>query len=283
MIAAMGGRRRTGIDGIALVASLGALLVAGAGCGGASKPKAHVPATTRPSPPSSTASSGPPPLTVAQARALGARINLRPADLAGYTASTRQRDPASQRSAAEFAACAGAAPPSRRIAEVESRDFAAGAGLQTAQVSSGVTVMPSTAVVALDLAAIRSSRGRRCLSSQLSKAIASGARGGARFGAATLTVLPIPPGNTDGAFAYRLQIPGTASGLALKLYVDLIGFAAGPLQVQLQTLRLGRPFDTRLERRLYRLLLARAGAGSPRAAAVTPAPAAGSSPPRPAY
>jgi hypothetical protein len=247
-----GPRRRGGVL-LAALAGLAGLVTAPSGCGAAAGPT-KVPTAGG----AAATATVPRPPTTAQATALGTAINLRPSDLAGYAATPGKPAASDRQSAASYAMCAGAADPGRRVAEIRSDDFSVGGGLRAQQVNSSVTVMPSGELVAQDLRAIRSARGQACIASQLTRLFSTGAPTGVKFGTAKLGALAVPPGKTDGAFGYRVLIPGSAGGTAFRFYVDLLGFASGPAQVQLQALRVDQPFDAAAERRLYALLVSRA-------------------------
>jgi hypothetical protein len=55
-------------------------------------------------------------------------------------------------------------------------------------------------------------------------------------------------------------IPVVSSGLQFRLYVDFFGFRSGPAGIELAATRIGQPFPSGDEARLYSLLVARANA-----------------------
>jgi hypothetical protein len=238
-----------------VIACLG--LVALAGCGGT----AHTSST----------------LNVAQAKALAGAINLQAGDMPGYTVTPFQETVADQQGAIGYSTCAGTTPPSQLVVNVHSFDFDRGTGLQVEQLSSRVAVLPSASLVARDFAAVTSPKGESCFVSELTTALGAGSRS-LQFGKPVLTKLSPPARGTDGAFGYRLMVPASGGGQRLMLYSDLLGFASGTAQVQLESTRIGQPPDTATEQRLYALLVSRASAQRTGGAA---APAGSGS--RPAY
>jgi hypothetical protein len=108
--------------------------------------------------------------TKAQATAFAHAVNLTAADLPGYTASPTAESPRQDASeSAELYRCAGVAHRPPPVSEVSSKTFKHNRTEGEEQISSSVAVMPTAALAARDLAAIRSKGGEACLEKALSK------------------------------------------------------------------------------------------------------------------
>lgn len=200
------------------------------------------------------------PLTKAQATVLAGEVNLKAADLPGFTGAPERTSSSDRRLAAQLASCAGGVDPSKAVADVESEGFSHGSGLQSQQVSSDVTVMPSSALAKQDLTAIKSSRGQGCIVSFVNRLLAGLSSGRVKLGGVTLSPLPPSSPGADGSFGYRFTATATAGEARIPFYVDIQGFVLGPTQVQLLVLSVGQPFSAAEEQRLYTLLVTRAKA-----------------------
>jgi hypothetical protein len=218
--------------------TLAALAAAGAiaGCGGSS-------------------SSAP---SKAQATSAASQINLKPADLPHSTATPNPTTPGALDS--QLASCAGSSPPGAAIVNLNSPSLDVGTGLQQQSFSSNVKVLPSQAIVAKDLTAIKSGKAQACIKSLLPKAIGQSASNRVKFTGVTITPLPTSVSGADGAFGYRLTV--SASALAarrpLTIMVDEFGAAVGRIEITLDDFGIGTPVSSATESKLLSTLVSRA-------------------------
>ncbi len=209
----------------------------------------------------SSSSSSSKPLTTSQATAVANAINLTAADVPSSTASPPS--PNDKQAAAQLASCAGGVPPSQEIVDIDSPSLSTGSGLTQQQASSNVTVQPSVADVQQNLHALTSAKGHACLNASLNTVLSKTTSPGVTFSSGTITTLPFSSAHTDGGFAARVTVKATAQGLHIPFYLDVIGFAKGPTEVELQTLGISQPYPAAQEARLLALLVSRANAHAP--------------------
>jgi hypothetical protein len=191
-----------------------------------------------------------------------AKVNLRPADVPGFSQATHQETAADRQNVAELARCAGAVDPSLRIAHVPGESFARGSGIQTEQVGSTVDVYPSASQTRQDFAKFGATSARTCVSAYVARSLAgSSTNPNVKFGTADVSTLAPPAGTAAGSFGYRLVVPLTASGTSVTFYFDLLFHRSGPAEVSFQSLGVGSPFPAAAEQHLFKLLVTRADAG----------------------
>jgi hypothetical protein len=195
--------------------------------------------------------------TKAAATAFAKKVNLTTADVAGFTGKPNKTTASDQRQSEMLAKCSGGIDPRREVVDVPSLDFSL-AGTGAEEVSSDVSVLPSAQLVAADLRAVKSARGRKCLTQATGRLLASMDASGVTYGTTTLTTLKRSAPGSDGSFAYRLRVNATASGVKVPFFVDSLGFASGKAEVGLTTLGIGQPFPAADEQRLFTLLAGRA-------------------------
>ena len=244
------------------------LLLAGnslAGCGSStSQAVSHPGITTHPgvTAPTSGATGGS--LLKAQATTLAHAINLTSADLPGYSASP-QKENNSKEQSEEFARCTGAPNPRLALSEVSSENFARTGpeGVETEAVNSMVTVMPSAALAAKSLAAFRS-RGEACLEKLLNKRYAERSSEKVSYGQVGIVSIPAEDFSVNRSFGFNITTDVTVThGPFYVLYVDVLGFVEGPLEVMLSATSTKRPTASATEQHLLSLLAARARAHHP--------------------
>jgi len=211
----------------------------------------------------SSGSSTPTQLTTAQATTLAGQINLTAADLPGSTASPNPQTASSKASDAELAACAGGVPPSKEIVNIDSASLTTGSDLTQNEASSNVTVLPTAADVQQNLKALTSAKGHTCLNTELNKLLTSSGNTGVSFQSGTLTTLPFSSAGTDGGFGVRVTVNAVASGQHIPFFIDVVGFAQGPVEVELDALGISKPFPASEEARLVALLESRTKAHAP--------------------
>jgi hypothetical protein len=192
------------------------------------------------------------------ATSLANAINLKPADLPAYQATPAQKDTSDEAANARFARCIGAVPESKDIVNIDSPDFSAGAGTHARQLSSNVTVLPSAALAAKDLAAARSPRTRTCLRTFVNALLSKSASGQVTFSSARITRLHPSAKGSDGAFGYRVRVVAKGPAATLPFYVDILAFTKGPVEVSLTGVSITERLPSTLEQRLLDTLASRA-------------------------
>jgi hypothetical protein len=203
------------------------------------------------------------PLTKAEATTLAGQINLTPADVPGSTASPNPPSADSKAADEALASCTGGVPPSQQIVNINSDSFTTGSGLNEAEASSNVTVLPSAALVQQNLKALTSAKGHQCLNTQLNKLLTTSSHPGVTFSSGTITTLPFSSAGNDGGFAVRVTVNAVAQGLHIPFFIDVVGFAQGPTEVELEALGISKPYPASEEARLLSLLETRAKAHAP--------------------
>lgn len=240
-----------------MIAGTGGLL---AGCGKANRTQATTHST--PGAPSGTAAR---PLTKPQALALARAVNLTTADVRGFHASYRRHSEGAQEERFErgLLRCVGSLGSVGKLAEVASRNFELDRGILQFTVSSEVSVAPTAAAAARELAAIRSARVRGCLGHSLDQLLKGQRAGGGRVGPVAVASGTPPAPGTAGSFGWRVTATYTLRGIRLSFYLDMLGFVQGPATVTLFSTGVLRPFPAAAQQRLFSLLLSRAKAHVP--------------------
>jgi hypothetical protein len=194
------------------------------------------------------------------AKAVATAVNLRQGDLATLKQQSNPVTPSDRQSTAALDACIGETPPGRFYADVDSPDFVGPLPTQLT-ISSETEILPSAALVASDLAAIRRPRALSCLKSALRKALVSSAPKGSTF-TVSIARLPVTLAGTDGVAAVRVtavfRVKQGSSTVTVPGYIDDIGFAYGQAEVSLDVFSTTAPPSSALEARLARVLVARA-------------------------
>lgn len=216
--------------------------------------------------------------TKAQAIAFARAVNLTSADVPGFTATTKKDEhepetPAEKRLQHELQRCTGGVLNSRDgLAAVSSKDFKLedhGLGFS---VSSEVTVARTPAATAKELAAIRASHVRGCLShylnlllkDQLLKESKTQKLPPGAVGPTSISIVqgtPPAPGAT-GSFGWQIVATLTLRQVRIPFYFDILGFVYGPAEVSLSSTGSLKPFPAGAQEHLYWLLLKRAKAYS---------------------
>ena len=199
--------------------------------------------------------------TKTQAIAFAHAVNLRARDVPGFKVSSEHKEretPAEKRSGAELTRCAGGVGSSHQVAEASSKEFEREGNNSAQNVQSGVTVEQTPALAAKELAAIRSARGRTCLSHYVTLLFRGQKYEGASVGPVSISSgSPHAPGTTGG-FALRITATITLHHIKIPFYMDFLGFVYGPAEVTLFSFSLPEPFPAATEERLFSLLLTRA-------------------------
>ncbi len=210
-----------------------------------------------------TAALGARTVTRKQALAVAGAISLRHGDLPALRQSPNPVTPQQIRTEGKAIACAGAVPLSEAFANTQSPIFEA-TGAPLLALNSGTEILPSTALVAKDFAAIERPRALPCLLAEIESGLRATLPSGARLTNARAVRLPPVVSGMPDAFALRMSVDvrvtqGGAT-MTVRVYADDIGFADGQAEVSLTLDTTVAPPPTSLERRLAALLVTRARA-----------------------
>ena len=244
---------------ISSILALGAVISLVVGCGSSGSSTT----TTTTDAQSGRASTAVGQISKKQAIAYAHEVNLVAADVPGAVVGLEERESgAPSRESAEFARCAGAVNPDRRVVDVKSATFRIGRGTAATQVKSSVEVMPTAALAARNYAAARSPRGHTCLAQALPRVVQGATPLGARAGTATASFLPdlLPPGQESFGVRITTSLTRIVGGKQVRLpvYLDIFELLAGPAEVGLSATSASRPASSTTERRLLSLLYSRA-------------------------
>jgi hypothetical protein len=191
-------------------------------------------------------------------RGLAGTILVSHHDLPGFAGGRSKPTPGAIKLSERLARCSGGVSESSAVLYLRGKDYDRGGRRNSQQVSSHVTVLPSQRLVARDIAAARSKRGRTCLEHYVRSLLDLLATHQLTFGPMTLAVHNPPADGARLRFGFRFRVVAEGAGLRLPFFVDVYGFGEGRTEVGLNTLSLGHPFPARIERRLFGTLVARA-------------------------
>jgi hypothetical protein len=197
-----------------------------------------------------------------RAIAFARAVNLRPADVPGFTPAARhQHDSARERRLEhQMLHCAGIAGASRGLVEQGSENFELKHAILDFSVSSEVTVEQSAAQASRGLSAIRSSHVRECFSRYIEQSFAGQHLQGATLGPVSIQSGDPPAPGSSGSFGWRVTATFVIRAIKVPIYLDFLGFVQGPSEVTLLSSGLLRPFPAAVQQQLFRLLLSRSRA-----------------------
>jgi hypothetical protein len=240
--------------GLALFLASGSI----AGCGGGGHPS---PTSATHSGTSGHATRAKP-ITKPHALALAHAVNLRAADLPGFSESGREahehETAAEKRLEHEMLKCVGALGAGKAVAEASSKDFKLERGIVNLSVHSEVSVAPSPALAAKNLAALRGKRVRACLSRYLTLFFKASAHGGSAVSPVSIASGTPPAPGAAGSFGWRISATFTVHRIPIPFYFDILSFAYGPAEVTLFSSGLPEPFPAKAQEKLFSLLVTRA-------------------------
>jgi len=203
------------------------------------------------------------PLSKAQATAFANSVNLTAADVPGFKVAPvhkeKSKTAAEKELGHELSRCVDAGF-GKAIANVESEEYELETNSQQENVQSSVAVQPKSSLAAKELAVVRGSHARSCLSHYLNLAFKGPQFRGLTVGPVSIRHDTPPAPGTTGSFALHIAVTITADGIRVPIYFDLLGFVYGPARVTLETAGVAAPFPAATEQRLFSLLLARAKA-----------------------
>jgi hypothetical protein len=235
-----------------LLAAIAGLL---AGCGGAAASAGGAAATSGP-------------ITKAQAQVYAQAVNLRPADMPGFTTIGSETEASAPgRYGLEYTRCRGGVDPARRIASISSAEFSAGLAFHAKVMKSTVEVWPTPALVTINSITAHSSRGRACLVRYLHAAhehINLVRKGRMQIGPFTISIVPNPLPGVSHSFLTAINETRLLRSGAVRahIYRDIFGFISGAAEVELEAVGFGHPVPTSTEEKALLLLLDRARANA---------------------
>ena len=187
--------------------------------------------------------------TAAADRAKAEKLVLVQADFpAGWAGTPAEPDTAEDdQQAAALAECAGAVDPAvAESATVTGRDFAK----DTAEVSSEVTYVKTTAQAQQDLAAITGTKLETCVKDSAGDLLQKELEGSG----ATLEKFDFERIEADkigdATQAFRMIATVSAGGQRLSIFIDLIFILKGRAEISLSFSEVGKPFDAALQKSL---------------------------------
>jgi hypothetical protein len=196
-----------------------------------------------------------------QAPGVVATVELRHSDLPSLR---QQRNPITateKRLSAQVSACTGGVPDSQDYAQAQSPSFASGGSASSLTIDSTSSVLPSSALVAKDLAAATGAKAQPCLERPLRAQLQGSMPKGASSSVQGRRMPAVVDGS-DGTFRWRFTVVVTVhengATAHVSVYDDAIGIAWGQIEVGLDFLGTGRQPSLALERRLASTLLSRA-------------------------
>lgn len=196
------------------------------------------------------------------AKAVAQAISLRPSDVPTLTAQSNPITTQELRGATEAAICEGRYPPRDAFALGQSDRFV-GTGGQPLVLSTS-TIMPSAAMVAHDLVALRGAKEDACFARVLAAQTSATLPKNETIVSTSTTRFTPPVSGTDEAYAVHIVVglrikQGTAT-TTVDFDADAIGFGLGQAEIGLEVASVSAPPPLSLERRLAALLVARAHA-----------------------
>jgi hypothetical protein len=202
------------------------------------------------------------PITKLHAIAIGHAVNLRATDVPGFSVSDaeahKHETAAEKRLEHEMLRCVGALDAGKAIAEVSSKDFKLERGIVMFGVHSEVSVAPTPALAAKNLAALRGRRVRACLSHYLTRFFKDSTRGQSTVGPVSIASGTPPAPGAAGSFGWRISATFTVHRIPIPFYFDILSFAYGHAEVTLFSSGLPEPFPAKAQEKLFSLLVARA-------------------------
>lgn len=198
-----------------------------------------------------------------QALRFARAVNLTSADVPGFKSSTEHHGETGteKRRQRELLNCTGTGlQAGDSIAQESSPDFKLERGILDLSVNSEVSVARTPALAAKELATVRSSHFRGCLTRYLDLLFKEQDRPGTTVGPISIVQGTPPAPGTSGSFGWRITATITARGVKLPFYQDMLGFVYGSAEISLVSSGALRPFPAAVEQQLFSLLLERAKA-----------------------
>jgi hypothetical protein len=265
--------------GLACLASAVILAAAAAGCasGGAAKLTGEGPTTTPTTAGYETSAASESPDPVRSPSEVARAVNLQASDFP-YLREKKDEGPSDEdrKSEAEFEACVGETHLGSPLAEADSPNFGGELGGQVLEFSSSAEVFSSASDAAKVATVLRSHQVFACFTQLVEPALEHDEAGTDLELVSVKTVrIPSPAPAVRGSFGYRVRAtvaeaseskqltayrPATTPDgrMTLTLYLDLLAFDSGRVQVSMTAVGFPRPVPADLERNLMMLLQERA-------------------------
>ena len=207
------------------------------------------------------ASAGKAGVTRAQSRAFARAVNLTAADVPEARVATRTPSPRlSASEIRQLARCERPARSPRASFAALSAPLTRGKELETEEIRSYVVVLAGGRDASAQLGPLRTSAVRECVAAFLTRHFAEKSVAEARWGRFNLSELPVGAPGSQGTLGWRgsTTLSLTFSEVTVPIYVDVLGFATGPVFVALIAASPTQPVPVQTEQRLVSLLLSRA-------------------------
>jgi hypothetical protein len=202
-----------------------------------------------------------PAITRADSLADANAISLRHSDLPTLKQMPNPITAQDKRGDAALSKCVGAVPDSEAFANTQSDNFV-GAD-QSVTISSSTEILPTTALVAQDFAALERPQALTCVLDLLGASLRASLPKTDRATSTVTRIASVVPSIAESA-AIRLKIvvavPKGKSTVDVPIYSDVIGFAYGQAEISLNIQQTLVPPSASLEHQLAALLLSRARA-----------------------
>jgi hypothetical protein len=127
--------------------------------------------------------------------------------------------------------CEGNATRRRSLADVPSPNLKRGSELESEWFRSYVTVLADGRDAAPELSAFKSPSERECVARALTRRFAGRSLGEARWGRFSISPLPVQAAGAQTTVGFRVAttLSFTFSEITAPIYVDVLGFASGPV------------------------------------------------------
>ena len=198
-------------------------------------------------------------ITRSQAAGVAAAIGLHHGDLPTLVASPNPITAQERVQEAQLSACDGSVPASGAWAQAQSPSFDQPSSAQAVtSISSSTRILPTTQLVARDLATAEGPRELPCVRKELTTVLEASLGKGNSVSLSGQRAAPVIAGTFTLRFTATLDLKQGATRVKVPLYADVIGFAYGQAEVSLNVVQSGARPSAAFERRLAGVLLARA-------------------------
>jgi hypothetical protein len=202
-----------------------------------------------------------PAITRAHSLAVANAISLRHSDLPTLKQEPNPNTAQDKQSTAALTKCVGGVPDSEAFANTQSDNFVT--ANQSLTISSSTEILPTTALVAQDFAALERPQALTCVLDLLGATLRASLPKADRATSTVARIASVVPSIAESA-AIRLKIvvavPKGKSTVDVPIYSDVIGFAYGQAEISMDIQQTLVPPSASFERQLAALLLARAQA-----------------------
>jgi hypothetical protein len=204
-------------------------------------------------------------------------VNLRASDVPYFEPKPDEEEDPRQRhrQEQELLKCIGVKESDDSLANVESPTYGTQSPGELLNVASSVEVVLGAEEAARQLKLFRSRRSERCLRSVYVSAVEEEESSTTEVRGASVTRVRFPDPEIEDGFAYRFTASVTVhaptsqlsayrpaaepkAARTLQVYVDILGFAVGPVEVTLTATGIPAPVSKNLERNLLGVLHGRA-------------------------